>query len=104
MSNLAEKIYSKTFCNIICIGSAAFGSRFVFAQQNVGIGTTTPNTNTASWISTATIRGLLVPRPNLTNTTAASPLGGFVANMAWFQHSYRRMLHQVTMVVMAPSG
>ncbi len=53
---------------------------FVFAQQNVGIGTTTPNANAILDINSSN-KGLLVPRLSLTNTTAASPLSGFVAGM-----------------------
>ncbi|MBK8109554.1 MAG: hypothetical protein IPK46_04030 [Saprospiraceae bacterium] len=53
---------------------------FVFAQQNVGIGTTTPNANAILDINSSN-KGQLVPRLSLTNTTAASPLSGFVAGM-----------------------
>lgn len=53
---------------------------FVFAQQNVGIGTTTPNANAILDINSNN-KGLLVPRLSLTNTTAVSPLSAFVAGL-----------------------
>ena len=53
---------------------------FVLAQQNVGIGTTTPNANAILDLSSSN-KGLLIPRLSLTNTTAVSPLSAFVAGM-----------------------
>src|SRR5690554_4439664 len=51
-----------------------------FAQ--VGIGTTTPNTNALLDIdAAATIGGLLLPRVALTRTNLAAPLGAQVAGM-----------------------
>ncbi len=54
---------------------------FAAAQQNIGIGTGTPNSNAILDI-TATNKGLLLPRLALTATNATSPLSAFVAGMA----------------------
>lgn len=50
------------------------------SQQNVGIGTTTPNASSMLDISSSN-KGLLIPRVALTSTTSPSPLGSFVAGM-----------------------
>lgn len=50
------------------------------SQQNVGIGTTTPNGSSMLDISSSN-KGLLIPRVALTSTTSPSPLGAFVAGM-----------------------
>jgi hypothetical protein len=54
---------------------------FAAGQQNIGIGTGTPNSNAILDI-TATNKGLLLPRLALTATNATSPLSAFVAGMA----------------------
>lgn len=51
-----------------------------YAQQNVGIGTTTPNSSAVLDIS-STNKGVLIPRVALTSTTAASPLAALVDGM-----------------------
>jgi hypothetical protein len=57
------------------------------AQQNVGIGTTTPNTSAMLDVSSNT-KGLLIPRVALTSTTSNSPIGAFVAGMMVFNTAY----------------
>lgn len=51
-----------------------------FGQNNVGIGTASPNANAALDI-VATDKGVLIPRVALTSTNASSPLSSFVAGM-----------------------
>lgn len=51
-----------------------------YGQNNVGIGTTTPNANAALDI-VAIDKGILIPRVALTSTAASSPLSGFVDGM-----------------------
>jgi trimeric autotransporter adhesin len=50
------------------------------AQQNVGIGTTTPNPFSILDISSSN-KGLLIPRMALSSTTTNSPVGAFVAGL-----------------------
>lgn len=52
----------------------------IYGQNNVGIGTASPNANAALDI-VATDKGVLIPRVALTSTNASSPLGSFVAGM-----------------------
>ena len=55
------------------LGNLSFG-------QSLGIGTTVPNINAVLEVNSTT-KGLLIPRVVLTSTTAAAPLGAFVAGM-----------------------
>ena len=65
----------KTLFALACICAASFTT---FAQ--VGIGTTTPNTDAALEVLSTT-KGILLPRVALTGTTIASPLSLHVAGM-----------------------
>jgi len=58
---------------IILILVALVFFTYAFSQNNVGIGTTTPNTSAVLDVA-ATDMGLLVPRVALTQTTSASPV------------------------------
>ena len=72
------KNFTSRFFNFKIVTLAVFASIHMYAQQNVGIGTTTPDASSMLDV-TSTSKGMLVPRMTTAQRTAiAAPTNGLL--------------------------